>query len=252
MVRAAPDPLGRPAVGAAEAVAGADEDLRGAGRLVAPPRGGGRRGRAGRGGVTSASPAPASPLPVLMYHAIGTPMPASLSDLSVPPALLAEQLAALAADGYRMVGLTEALALGGDRSDRTVALTFDDAYVDFASEAVPALAAVGATATLYAPSRHVGGTAAWLPAPADALPLLDAGALRERGRRGARGRQPRRRARAVRRPARPGGGGAARREPRPASRTPPAARCARSATRTATPPGASPAGSRPRGTTMPA
>ncbi len=44
---------------------------------------------------------------------------------------------------------------------------------------MPALAAVSATATLYAPSRHVGGTAAWLPAPADALPLLDAGGLRE-------------------------------------------------------------------------
>ena len=144
--------------------------------MVAAPRAGGRRGRAGRIGVTSPSPAPASPLPVLMYHAIGSPMPAPLGDLSVAPELLAEQLAALAADGYRMVGLTEALDAA---DDRVVALTFDDAYVDFASAAVPALAAVGATATLYAPSRHVGGTAAWLPAPADALPLLDAGALRE-------------------------------------------------------------------------
>jgi peptidoglycan/xylan/chitin deacetylase (PgdA/CDA1 family) len=102
-------------------------------------------------------------------------MPPSLADLSVPPALLAEHLAALVEDGHRLVGLTEALASPAG----AVALTFDDGYVDFVSEAVPALAAVGATATLYAPSRHVGGTAAWLPAPADALPLLDAAGLRE-------------------------------------------------------------------------
>ncbi len=114
-------------------------------------------------------------LPVLMYHAVGSPMPERLHDLSVPPALLAEQLAALAGDGYRMTGLTEALETDGP----VVALTFDDAYRDFLTAAVPALAAVGATATLYAPSRHVGGTAAWLPAPADALPLLDEDGLRE-------------------------------------------------------------------------
>lgn len=127
--------------------------------------------------MTQGVAAPGARLPVLMYHAVGSPMPARLADLTVAPPLLAEHLAALVAEGYRLVGLTEALTTGDDV--RTVALTFDDAYTDFLSDAVPALAAQGATATLYVPSRHVGGTAAWLPSPADRLPLLDEAGLRE-------------------------------------------------------------------------
>lgn len=124
----------------------------------------------------------AGSLAVLMYHAVGSPMPPGLAELSVPPALLAEQLAALVDAGHELVGLTEAL---GRRSDEqgsgrpVVALTFDDAYADFLDAAVPVLAEVGARATLYAPTRHLGGTAAWLPGRGAELPLLSPDGLRE-------------------------------------------------------------------------
>lgn len=112
------------------------------------------------------------PLPVLMYHAVGSPMPPALADLTVPPALLAEQLAALVDDGWALLGLTEALA-EHSVGRRVVALTFDDGYRDFLHGALPALDSLGARATLYVPSRSIGSTASWLPTPATDLPLLN-------------------------------------------------------------------------------
>jgi peptidoglycan/xylan/chitin deacetylase (PgdA/CDA1 family) len=101
-------------------------------------------------------------LPVLMYHsvsAVGGP----LRDLAVPPKRLAEQLAALSAAGYRLVGLSEALDLiAAGSTEPLVAVTFDDGYRDFLSEGVPALDSAGARATLYASVGHLGGYAGWL------------------------------------------------------------------------------------------
>lgn len=101
-------------------------------------------------------------LPALMYHsvsAIGGP----LRDLAVPPARLAEQLAALTAAGYRLTGLSAALdRIDAGRPERLVAVTFDDGYADFLRAGVPALVAAGAGATLYASTGHLGGHAGWL------------------------------------------------------------------------------------------
>jgi peptidoglycan/xylan/chitin deacetylase (PgdA/CDA1 family) len=101
-------------------------------------------------------------LPVLMYHsvsAVGGP----LRDLAVPPKRLAEQLGALSAAGYRLVGLSEALDLiAAGSTEPLVAVTFDDGYRDFLSEGVPALDSAGARATLYASVGHLGGYAGWL------------------------------------------------------------------------------------------
>jgi peptidoglycan/xylan/chitin deacetylase (PgdA/CDA1 family) len=101
-------------------------------------------------------------MPALMYHsvsAVGGPM----RDLAVPPALLREQLQALTAAGYRLVGLTEALdLLAAGSTDKLLAVTFDDGYRDFLTEGVPVLKETGAGATLYASVGHLGGTAGWL------------------------------------------------------------------------------------------
>lgn len=121
--------------------------------------------------VTASPVVPA--MPALMYHsvsAVGGP----LGDLAVPRARLAEQLGALTAAGYRLVGLTEALdRLGRDGTDRLLAVTFDDGYRDFLTDGVPVLAGVGAGATLYAAVGHLGGHAGWLGRSApDFGPLL--------------------------------------------------------------------------------
>jgi len=90
-------------------------------------------------------------LPVLMYHSVST-VDGPLRGLAVPASRLREQLRALVSAGYRLVGLTEALRGNGDR---TVAVTFDDGYVDFL-DALEVLREVGATATLYVNPGHVG------------------------------------------------------------------------------------------------
>ncbi|MBS41962.1 MAG: polysaccharide deacetylase [Nocardioides sp.] len=124
------------------------------------------RGRADRDG----------PLPVLMFHSIGSPMPPALADLTVPPALLDEQLGALREHGWRLRGLTEAL---DDPAPDVLALTFDDGYRDFADAAVDVLDRYDARATLYVPSDDLGGHASWMPPPADRLPVLGAADLRD-------------------------------------------------------------------------
>ncbi|MFY1633539.1 polysaccharide deacetylase family protein [Solwaraspora sp. WMMB335] len=131
--------------------------------------------------MTSSGRSPAAALPVLMYHSISTVDRGPLRPLAVPVARFAEQLAALAGAGYRMVGLSEALDLFDaavvDRSRPNpplVALTFDDGYADFLTRALPLLDAAGARATLYPSVAHLGQPARWLGQWAAAFgPLLD-------------------------------------------------------------------------------
>ncbi len=130
--------------------------------------------------MTVTAPPTWETMPALMYHsvsAVGGP----LRDLAVPPDRLAEQLTALTAAGYRLVGLTEALdELDAGRGGKLVAVTFDDGYRDFLTEAVPALRAAGARATLYASVGHLGDTAGWLGRHSpDFGPLLDWAELAE-------------------------------------------------------------------------
>lgn len=111
------------------------------------------------------------PLPVLMYHSIGDSVSSDFRRWEVPPAAFAEQLAALVSDGYHLTGLTDALA---HPNRRQVAITFDDGFEDFVTTAVPALRAIGASATLYVPTAFVGRRARWLDSYAERnLPLLD-------------------------------------------------------------------------------
>ncbi|WP_432906161.1 polysaccharide deacetylase family protein [Micromonospora matsumotoense] len=122
-------------------------------------------------------------LPVLMYHSVSELPTGPLRTLAVPPRRLAEQLGTLVGAGYRLVGLTEALDLldAADEVPPVVALTFDDGYANFLTEAVPLLAEADASATLYPAVGHLGnGPAAWLGRWATAFgPLLTWPQLRE-------------------------------------------------------------------------
>jgi peptidoglycan/xylan/chitin deacetylase (PgdA/CDA1 family) len=101
-------------------------------------------------------------LPALMYHSVSA-VDGPLRDLAVPADRLAEQLEALTAAGYHLVGLTEALdRLRDGSTEKLLAVTFDDGYRDFLTAGVPALKAAGAGATLYASVGHLGGHAGWL------------------------------------------------------------------------------------------
>lgn len=134
--------------------------------------------------MTVAAPPAWESMPALMYHsvsAVGGP----LSDLAVPRSRLAEQLGALVAAGYTLVGMSEALdRLERGPAGKLLAVTFDDGYRDFLAAALPALEGLGARATLYVPSRALGGTASWLPGSGADLPLLTAAEVGEVAARG--------------------------------------------------------------------
>jgi peptidoglycan/xylan/chitin deacetylase (PgdA/CDA1 family) len=97
-----------------------------------------------------------SSLPILMYHGVPAEPDAVRDPLQVPVADFRAQLATLSADGWELLGLTEALCAKAAQPDRPiVALTFDDAYDDFLNAAA-VMAEFGARSTLYVPTGSVG------------------------------------------------------------------------------------------------
>ncbi len=102
----------------------------------------------------------------LMYHAVGA-VPATAEqverDLTVAPEEFAWQMADLAARGFRTLTLDEYFAAldKGDAGERTILLTFDDAYADVDEVVTPVLRRHGFTAVMFAPFEHLGGKNSW-------------------------------------------------------------------------------------------
>ena len=107
---------------------------------------------------------------ILTYHSIDD----SGSPISVDRAAFREHVAFLASGAVRVTDIAGVLAQPEDA--QAVALTFDDAFANFATEAWPLLRDRGLPATLFVVSGHVGGTNAWggrEQAGIPTLPLLD-------------------------------------------------------------------------------
>jgi peptidoglycan/xylan/chitin deacetylase (PgdA/CDA1 family) len=86
----------------------------------------------------------------LCYHGVSEDWPAALS---VTPAQLEEHVAFLAGKGYRGVTLADAVATP---HERTVAITFDDAYTSVLEHAFPILSRAGFRASVFAPTGFIG------------------------------------------------------------------------------------------------
>lgn len=106
-----------------------------------------------------------SRLRILAYHAVadlrGDPV---LSEYGVPPELFAAQLDDLAAHGWEFVDLDAVLAwLSGEGAlpRRAVLVSFDDAYTDLLSTALPLLGERGIPAVVFAIAGHLGGANDW-------------------------------------------------------------------------------------------
>jgi peptidoglycan/xylan/chitin deacetylase (PgdA/CDA1 family) len=84
---------------------------------------------------------------VLCYHAVSPSWPAALS---ITPDAFERQLALLARRGYRGATLREAIA--EPPAERTVAVTFDDAYRSVLELARPILDRLGMPASVYVPT----------------------------------------------------------------------------------------------------
>jgi peptidoglycan/xylan/chitin deacetylase (PgdA/CDA1 family) len=103
-------------------------------------------------------------VPVLMYHSIATGATRRFSRFAVDPGEFAAQMDHLGVGGYRAMTLAD--LIGSRTSGRplpagAVVLTFDDAYADFYSAALPILREHDFRATLFVPTAYVGAHARW-------------------------------------------------------------------------------------------
>ena len=115
---------------------------------------------------------------IWMYHSVSDHGVEPL-DVTVRPERFDQQLCWLRARGLRGVGvaeLLEARARGADHG--LVGLTFDDGYADFATDAVPALARHGFSATVYVLADRFGGHNEW-DQPGPVKPLMTADQVKQ-------------------------------------------------------------------------
>jgi peptidoglycan/xylan/chitin deacetylase (PgdA/CDA1 family) len=129
-------------------------------------------GRLLRRTLRLATPFFGTEIPVLTYHSIDH----SGSLLSVAPATLRSQLARLRAEKWRSLSIAEyAVQISTTASEpRTLLITFDDGYRNFAEHALPLLTEFGFKATIFVPVDYVGKQPLWLERDRKmTLPLLD-------------------------------------------------------------------------------
>ena len=106
-----------------------------------------------------------SRVPILMYHSISDVTSKAFAPFVTPPDEFAAQIEYLVSNGYTTLTV-DALAriwMNGEQPPpRTIVLTFDDAYADFADNALPVLLRYGCAASLYVTTGAVGRTNFWV------------------------------------------------------------------------------------------
>jgi peptidoglycan/xylan/chitin deacetylase (PgdA/CDA1 family) len=101
-------------------------------------------------------------LPILMYHSISDRRESGISPYfgtTTSPGAFERHLNCLRDSGFRSVTIPEAVAALQDghlRSEKLVAITFDDGFRDFYDVAFPILKRAQFTATMYLPARFIG------------------------------------------------------------------------------------------------
>ncbi|NNH68020.1 trifunctional glycosyltransferase/class I SAM-dependent methyltransferase/polysaccharide deacetylase [Rhizobium laguerreae] len=126
-------------------------------------------------------------VPILMYHRIADEGPAALRRFRTPPDIFRKQMQFLRRQGYYAVTaptLTKLFRSGRPIQGRPVMLTFDDAYLDFRTNAYPILAENDLSADVFVVTDKVGGRSDWDSAhgePAALMSWPDIQALHEKG-----------------------------------------------------------------------
>ena len=103
---------------------------------------------------------------ILTYHSVDT----TGSVISVAPVAFERHARWLAASGVAVVPLADLLDQPSGRD--AVAITFDDAYTNFASDAWPRLRDLGLPVTLFVPTGFVGRENTWPELPGGQMPRL--------------------------------------------------------------------------------
>ena len=103
----------------------------------------------------------AAGIPILMYHSISDGPELRRNayfHTRTSPRVFRDHLSLLAREGYKTIGLAEAvrkLKQSAGTDEKLVVLTFDDGFADFYTEAFPALSAFGYTATMFLPTAYI-------------------------------------------------------------------------------------------------
>ena len=102
----------------------------------------------------------------MLYHSIDTRAAPGYKDWALPPSLFSEHMSVLSREGYTTWTISqfvrESIIACQPPPEKTVVITFDDAFQDFADNALPVLAEHQFAVTLYVPTGYVGKTASWL------------------------------------------------------------------------------------------
>lgn len=107
---------------------------------------------------------PSSRKLILTYHSLDS----TGSVISVDPAAFRRQMEFLAASSTPVVALEDL-----PRVPSGIALTFDDAFLNFYEHAAPVLAALRIPATVFVVSGYCGKRNDWPSQPASGIPLLN-------------------------------------------------------------------------------
>ena len=123
-------------------------------------------------------------IPILMYHSIAEDAKPKFKEFTVPPALFDRQMAYLSEQGYTALTVSQFTYTCAYEEERLpakpVVITFDDAFLDFYTAALPILKRYGFSATLYVPTAYVGGTSRWMEHEGEgSRPILSWEQLRE-------------------------------------------------------------------------
>lgn len=125
---------------------------------------------------------------VLMYHHVGPVREDACRGLTVLPDAFNRHVATLSAMGYIAITPDDWAAWvrsGTDIPDRSVILTFDDAYADLVEHALPVLERRSYPATVFVSTGLVGKTIQCSPkAPGATLPIMSAEDIRKWTSRG--------------------------------------------------------------------
>lgn len=122
-------------------------------------------------------------LPILLYHSVQEHAPGSFGPWAVGRQRFVDHMDTLVELGYTGLSIGELMDLkraARPVPDKTVLVTFDDGFADFASSAWPVMRARGIPVTLYVTAGVLDGTSRWLePMGAGQLPMLSTAAIRE-------------------------------------------------------------------------
>lgn len=114
----------------------------------------------------------ATQVPILMFHSISE----AGGPTSIAPATFEAMMTLLAESDYQVVSLNEVTAWHSGKKnlpEKSMAITFDDGFVDFKDHAHPVLERFGFPSTLFVPTRKTGGEEDWYGGHDATRPLLD-------------------------------------------------------------------------------